>query len=122
MQVTYSTQDTQTLVPIVVEVTDIESTPEFWVEPKSKQSQSESFTLPIKATSKGFQSNFWLEQPGEYVVHIKSGNEVQSSVLHVHAHQFLPFAVEFGFFGMSLILAFLGVYIWHKKKITLPKT
>jgi hypothetical protein len=122
MQVIYSTQDTQTLVPIVVEITDVVTTPELWVEPRSKQSQSESFTLPVKTSNKGFQSHFWLEQPGDYSVYVRSGNEEQSTLLHVRAHQFLPFGVEFGFFGLSLIFAFLGVYIWHKKKITLPKT
>ena len=117
MQVHYSSTTAQTLVPIVIDVTNTAAEPAIAVTSRVSQPRG-TFTLPVKASGDtSYQTQFWLEQPGDYTLTVQAGSQTQTQTLHITAHRFLPFGVEFGLFLLTLLAAFWGVYWWHRKKI-----
>lgn len=116
MQIHLNTNRTQTLMPIVIDIEDAKSQPTLIVQPQNPTYTNESFVVDAKKISDGYQANFWLEQPGTYTVNITADNQTHTSTLQIEQHVFLPFGWEFGIFIVTLIFAFLGVYLWLKKK------
>lgn len=123
MDVNYNTTQTQTLLPVIITVTDTNTKPSVWIEPHNTRYTADNFSLDLITKPDGYETSFWLEESGEYWVHIDNGAEHQKQLIQISQHQFLPFSVEFGVFFFTLVFAFVGVYLWHKKKIKMnPKS
>lgn len=117
MEAKFSTTKTRTLVPIAIDVHDVAAKPQILVEPLGEDSTIDTFELPVQEQNGFYHSEFWLEQEGNYKVSIVHGEQTFSQILQITPQEFLSFSFEFGIFFISLIIGFLGLIVWHRKKI-----
>lgn len=122
MKVTYNTEGIQTLVPVIIDVSDTSSAPTIVVSSLQDDALFEPFTIDTQKLGDYYQGQFWLEQKGDYKISVTHGTETSQHVFTVTDHFFLPFSVEFGVFSVGLTVAFIGVFLWHKSKIKFQKT
>ena len=116
MELTVIPENPRTLLPIVVDVTQVIDVPIVTVTPVGPTNRHvEPFVVSVRLYEPGhYHGEFWLENAGAYEVIARADTETDIINLSVSEQTFLPFFSEIvAFSGLFIVMA-VGVYLWTK--------
>ena len=118
MELTIIPENPRTLLPIVVDVTQVPASEALKVTVKPVDQANrhvKPFSVSVSLYAPGhYHGEFWLENAGGYEVTAKTGTEIKSVTLSLEEQTFLPFFDEIGFFSLLFFVMAIGVYLWSK--------
>jgi len=116
MELTIIPENPRTLLPIVVDVTQVSERPVVSVKSVGETNRHvKAFVVNVKLYGPGhYHGEFWLENAGDYALTAKAGKEIRTVNLSLEEQTFLPFFDEIGFFSLLFFVMAIGVYLWSK--------
>ncbi len=115
MNIVISPNPARALVPIRIEIEHTQSQPVISVTSTSVEGFS-SFRSIANPVGDHYRSEFWMERPGHYQIHVKSDGQEQTIPLEIEPQIFFSFEHQFGITSVLFCTALIGVWLWMKRQ------
>ena len=97
----------RTTIPVILEIQHVKNKPLVSVKQLG--------IVPVVKKKGSYKAEFWTQEPGNYLIEVKDGNDIWKKEIFIKKQEYLNFSKEFGFFTILFIFMMVGVYLWMKK-------